>query len=399
VTMPPNDAARGTRFNSLTGMRSLAAVTVAVHHGTAVWPSISLFVVIGKYGYLGVDFFFCLSGFVMQWAWSRGTTGGEFLKRRFARLYPVIVLTLAVSFVAWWWVHSPLAGYVGGRHSIIYNLLVIQAWFFNTPDIRQSWNGVTWSLSCEMFFYACSPILLTWIAMLKARASLVLLAAAFALYSAAQLLTVPHGGLVAQNFFYFFPPGRIPEFIMGALACQILITGPRLRFRSVWVTFAVTVVVPLVIYNHVVAPNPQYLTLISLVVVPGFIMTIMVAAGRDMRRRVRRRNVLASRPMVWLGDVSYSYYMVHALVLGGLAMFLAHLHVATSSIWVGSMWIVIFLLLSLVAAWIVWLVVEHPGQRLLLQLLRKRSRAEQGAPARMWPKREGPSVAKPSLEA
>jgi peptidoglycan/LPS O-acetylase OafA/YrhL len=48
---------RVQRFDSLTGMRALAALAVAIHHGSAFWPTIPVFVVIGRYGYIGVDFF------------------------------------------------------------------------------------------------------------------------------------------------------------------------------------------------------------------------------------------------------------------------------------------------------------------------------------------------------
>ena len=364
---------RNQRFNSLTGMRALAALAVAIHHGTAFWPTIPVFVVIGRYGYIGVDFFFCLSGFVMQWAWSRGTNARDFLTRRFSRLYPVIVVSLAISLLAYKYLGNPLAGYVGPPRSVPYNLLMIQSWFFNESTIRQAWNGVTWSLSCEMFFYACSPFLLTRIMKLSARTCALLIGGLFAAYCAAQLLSDPTVGSSAQNFFYYFPPARIPEFIIGALTCQILIEGYRIRFRSVTVAFVAAVLVPLLIYSQLGAQWQTDYTIVSLVVLPGFTFTIMVAACRDMRKtRVKRAVLLGKERMVWLGDVSYSYYMMHALVLGAVGLALTDLGVVTTSTWLGSVWMVLFLALSLLAAWIIWRLVERPGQRVLLHALRRR---------------------------
>jgi peptidoglycan/LPS O-acetylase OafA/YrhL len=354
-------------------MRALAAVSVAICHSVGTWPHFVVYTVIGRFGYLGVDFFFCLSGFVMQWAWTRGVTGRNFLTRRFSRLYPVIVLGLVASILAWHLFQSPLGGYVGPPRSVLYNLLVIQSWFFNEPTIRQSWDGVTWSLSCEMFFYACSPLLLMWVAKLKPRVCIVGLCGVFASLTVAQLLSSPTNGSTAQDFFYFFPPARLPEFIMGALACQFLINGPRIAIRHVGATFAVTTVVPLVIYCNVVAPTRQYLTITSLVVIPGFIVTICVAASRDMHRdRSSRHPLLGTRQMVWLGDVSYSYYMVHVLVLGGMGLAFYHLRIITTSVFLGSLYLTLFLVVSLLVAWLVWRVCERPGQRMLMRVLRKR---------------------------
>lgn len=361
------------RFDSLTGMRALAAVSVAIHHTIGVFPSVLFFTAIGRWGYLGVDFFFCLSGFVMQWAWSRGTTSRDFLARRFSRIYPLIVVCLAVSLLSWAVLHTPLAGYVGPPRSVLYNLLLIQSWFFSEPTIRQSWDGVTWSLSCEMFFYACSPFILARIARLRARPSCILLCSIFLLFVIAQLAFVPHAGETGQNLLYFFPPARLPEFIMGALACQTLISGYRLSIRNVWLVFGVTAVGPLVAFSNIVPPAHQYLSMTSLVVIPGFILTILVGASRDTRpKRTKRIRLLASRQMVWLGDVSYSYYMVHALVLGGLALALSHFGLTTTSAWIGSIIVVGFLILSLLVAWFAWRVIERPGQRALFKLLRDR---------------------------
>jgi peptidoglycan/LPS O-acetylase OafA/YrhL len=307
---------------------------------------------------------------------TRGVSARLFLARRLSRLYPVIVVSLGASLGSWWLLHSPLGGYVGPPRSVIYNLLGIQSWFFNEPTIRQSWDGVTWSLSCELFFYACSPLLLTWIARLRRNACVLLLCGAFVADAVAQLISHPTTGSLAQNFFYFFPPARLVEFAMGALACQSLIGGLRVPFRSVWITFSVTTIVPLIIYCHLVQSSHQYLTITGLVVTPGFIATIFVTASRDALRRPKSKQLLRTRQMVWLGDVSYSYYMVHVLVLGGLGMVFSNFKVSITSVWLGSLWLVGYLGLALLTAWIVWRFVERPGQKGMLFLLAGLSRKQ-----------------------
>jgi peptidoglycan/LPS O-acetylase OafA/YrhL len=355
------------RFDSLTGMRALAALSVAICHSVNAWPHVGAVTLIGRFGYLGVDFFFCLSGFVMCWTWSGGARGADFLTRRFARLYPTIVLCLGASLLAWWLLHTPLGGYVGPLRSIGDNLLVIQSWFFDSPSTRQSWDGVTWSLSCEFFFYACSPLILPRIVQLKGKTCVALMVFVFSGDALLQILSDPVTGSTAQNVFYFFPPARLFEYVLGALACRLIILGPPIRFRSIWIGFLLTSVAPLILYCRLVPPAHQYLTVTSLVVVPGFIVTIMLAASRDRVFR-RKWNVLRTRQMVWLGDVSFSYYMVHVLVLGVVALIYNHYKIVTTSEWIGSLWLIGYLLITLLIASTVWRLVERPGQRGILLL-------------------------------
>ena len=359
-----------TRFDSLTGMRAFAALAVAIHHAIAFWPEFYIFEIIGKWGYLGVDFFFCLSGFVMQWAWTRGTTARRFLSRRFARIYPLLVVTLFASLTAWWTIQNPLAGYAGPPRSVLFNLLAIQAWFFNDSTIRQSWNGVTWSLACEFFFYACSPFILSRFAKLKPKSCFFLIAALYLGQCIAQAAVVPGGSATVQNFFYFFPVARLPEFLMGALACQMFISGYRTKIRSPLVPFLLLVILPLAVYANVVSPADQFLSVSSLVVLPGFVVTIIVAASRDSSsRHSRRSRFLASRHMVWLGNVSYSYYVFHALVLGAIGFALIDWGFPPKTELMGTLWLVVFLLSSLLVAWLAWRLIERPAQRSIVALI------------------------------
>jgi|GEM_PF-2021003 len=356
-----------SRLHSLTGMRAIAAGLVALHHASAVWPQTTFVVAwVAKFGYLGVSFFFCLSGFVMQLTWHRGGKK-HFFARRFARIYPLAMVGLIVSLIGYAVWGSPLGGYVGGHWSIPANVTLLQSWFSGTPDIRQAWDGVTWSLSCEMFFYACSPFVLPLIERLTARVAMTLVAVLFAGDCMAQLLSIAKIGPIAQTFFYFNPIARLPEFLMGALLCRALLTGFDVRIRWVWLAFGAGAVLPLWIYSAVVVH--QYTSVASLVVIPGFLLTIAVAACRDRHRPRRRRYLLATRPMVSLGDVSYSYYVLHVLVLGGAELLLAHLLVTPSNELQAELITAGFLLAALLAAWIGRMLVELPGQRLLRWLL------------------------------
>lgn len=110
---------RPSRFDSLTGLRGLAAISVVVYHSLPAWPHYELTMQLAKYGYLAVSFFFCLSGFVMQIGWDKPGAGWfPFIVKRLARIYPVAMLCLLISFLSYRYWGSPLAGYVGGKHSL-----------------------------------------------------------------------------------------------------------------------------------------------------------------------------------------------------------------------------------------------------------------------------------------
>ena len=152
---------------ALTGLRGLAAVLVCIHHlvlHIGAPPSLAhgplkAFVL---RGYLMVDLFFVLSGFVMALAYedwfARGfdaETYARFLWRRFARLWPLhaflVLLLLAAQVLdghvsAWW-------------HMVVANLAMVQAW-----GLSETLNVPSWSLSTEWAAYMLFPAF-AWLAL------------------------------------------------------------------------------------------------------------------------------------------------------------------------------------------------------------------------------------------
>ena len=83
------------RFEILDGLRGVAAIVVVVFHIFEAYSPGPAYQII-NHGYLAVDFFFALSGFVIGYAyddrWQRGMTASMFLRRRFVRLHPMVVM-------------------------------------------------------------------------------------------------------------------------------------------------------------------------------------------------------------------------------------------------------------------------------------------------------------------
>jgi peptidoglycan/LPS O-acetylase OafA/YrhL len=145
----------------LTALRFFAAFWVVMYH---YWPNLSAAVppaMIGK-GYLGVEAFFTLSGFILCHVYLQGVGNGrfrygDFLWNRLARVYPLHLVTLAgVGLMA---VAAGLAGIAVDHNMLAWsalpaNLLLVQAWGFAPVS---GWNHPSWSISAEWFAYLSFP--------------------------------------------------------------------------------------------------------------------------------------------------------------------------------------------------------------------------------------------------
>lgn len=148
------------KIDALTGVRGIAALWVVVHHGReklyAMLPGVELFEPIIQYGYMAVDMFFILSGFVISLVylkvdeWS-GKDMKSYVIKRFARIYPVHLFTLLLLVVMV--LGGNLVGMkVGGSydwHELVYAICIVHAFPFSDPD----WNYPSWSISAEFFAY------------------------------------------------------------------------------------------------------------------------------------------------------------------------------------------------------------------------------------------------------
>lgn len=101
-------------------------------------------------GYLGVTFFFVLSGFVLTWSGSTRNGVGAFYRNRFARIWPLQIVTLLVAAVLPY-------GSSDNWGTFAQNVLLAQAW---TYEGAHSFNWVSWSISDEAFFYQLFPLAL-----------------------------------------------------------------------------------------------------------------------------------------------------------------------------------------------------------------------------------------------
>jgi peptidoglycan/LPS O-acetylase OafA/YrhL len=359
---PAASPALGQRLDGLTGMRALAALSVGILHSLPAWTASGKVRSVFQFGYLAVTFFFCLSGFVMLWTWTHGGRR-HFYLRRFARIWPAYMFALTLTLVADVVLHAELAGYSGGGPlSFIMSAGMVQSWASSVPTIAQSWDGVLWSLSVEAFFYLLCPVILPALLRLTRRGCWVALAALIGIDYGLQISLVHSTGPTAE-FFYFNPIARLPQFICGALVCRLILLGWRSPIRSVGLVFLVTVCLPLFVadaFGHL----DLWLTQWELFAFPGFICVIAVGASRDLSRSPGR--ILTTRPMLWMGERSYEFYIMHALVLGLFVYyFFFKLGWRITTPVPGTLLLIAFLACSVVVAALVHKFIERPAQKLI----------------------------------
>ncbi len=202
-------------LHALTGLRFVAAFAVFVHHvgGRFGLPNDEL-----ALGSFAVSFFFVLSGFILTYVYAdRLQYGGlkKFYFTRWARIWPLHLACLLIAILTMGSMPQLIRGEGWGK--LITNALLLQSWVPNTPWVF-SFNGVAWSISTESFFYLMFPLFLIggqkkfWLKYVG-----LLGLTAIVLVSLGSLSTIPE----IQTKFDFYRIGhvnpllRLPEFCTG----------------------------------------------------------------------------------------------------------------------------------------------------------------------------------------
>jgi peptidoglycan/LPS O-acetylase OafA/YrhL len=156
--MSGNSAKAPGHFEVLDGLRGVAALLVLVFHVSEISAGGVAQRNVLPHGALAVDFFFCLSGFVIAHAydkrWARGMTLREFAVRRLIRLHPMVVLATAVGALAYWFdpFGGPDHGVSPARMALTVALALLMLPYPSLPERDEdthSLNGPTWTLFQE----------------------------------------------------------------------------------------------------------------------------------------------------------------------------------------------------------------------------------------------------------
>jgi peptidoglycan/LPS O-acetylase OafA/YrhL len=370
---PSRRPAGPSRLDSLTGLRFFAAGIVFMHHAFELTTGTlreALLAVFG-HGRAGVSFFFVLSGFVLAWSMRPGDRAGSFWRRRFARVWPAY----AVAAVAGYLISRYFDGRSFSLEKLAANLAMVQSWV-PTKDWYFSVNAVGWSLSVEAFFYLTFPLYAAAILRMRFAPAAVLAGGLFAAmvgiaFAFGQSIVLAGGFMLPASsgvwVVYICPAVRILEFLLGIVLVTLLRSGllPRVPPALAWASLAVA--------WAVAGQVPAGFAVVSVTVLP-FCLLILAYAQRDVD--APGSTFWSSPKVVWLGAVSFCFYLVHQLVLRVFAVEAGPEWLAAST-GVRSLKVIgLVLVVSLVAAWLLHECVEKPCER----LLRGRDKARPAAP-------------------
>lgn len=332
-----------TELRQLTGARGLAAWAVVLYHLRRSIDGLPAPVaaVFAK-GYLAVDFFFLLSGFVIWLAW-HDRVGGEtwrFWQKRVARIWPLHLAMLggAVALAllaaargrpdpAFPWAELPL------------HLLLVQQW--GTTSALH-WNDPAWSISAELAAYLLFPLLVRTADWRRwSTPALVAIAAAILL----ALHLVMAAPTLGTDIARFGVVRCLTEFATGTIVAALYLRGGNTR---------IPLVLGLTLLAAAIAGAPE-----TLVVPAAFAALLLALAGHAA-------GPLAARPLYWLGEISYATYLLHFVAWKAVKLLLP---TPLAPLWV----VALYLLAVLIGSHLLYRGLERPAQAWVNGLTPERS--------------------------
>ena len=384
---------REARFYELDILRGVAAMMVVIYHYKHFFfvsdaygfdylhmPLFRALEPIYVYGQFFVELFFSISGYVFFWLYSeaiaaRKTTGTDFFIARFSRLYPLYFATfILVALIQWTFHHLYGADFIyhhNGARNFALNLFMVQQWW---PHPDMSYNGPSWSISVEVFLYAVFFLLCVF---------------RFNAWYWAALMVA--GGLV-YKYAHYDPQNDfvrgIPAFFLGGLVWH---AATWLRGHETWrkrVALGLVIVVPLlwvlayvrcalVLWGQAAIPPPSDALSPVLntetfvyVLVPLSLLMFAVMQGRW---KLPLMSAPGLHRFAWIGDVSYSIYLIHYPLQFVLMLGLAHWPYPVRAQLMGSpLTLLAFLSVATGLAWLSFKAFEMPARRILRGVLTRR---------------------------
>lgn len=350
---PPKD----TRLPALDLLRFAAAIAVTLYHYVTCYPStqdaarttLSAVSTVTRYGYLGVDLFFMISGFVILWS-SVNRNALGFVVSRISRLYPTFWVSLIFTVGCILLLGGAVPSYV--PPSLDLWTLAANATMLPSPLNTPLIEGVYWTLEIEIRFYALIFLLLLLRQMHHVEAWLY----AWLLVSiAALVVNLPW----VIHYAALIPYG--PFFIAGCLFYLVLSKGMTAsRGVALMICAVVCAYTSLSQRSGFIAADP-----LSGVIVPSLILLFF---GLFAVLILRKHNSTASRFSYWAGALTYPLYLIHA-TMGALVYELLRPRLGV------AIALLTITILALTVAWIITVTIDIPARKPLSDLLYRWARA------------------------
>ncbi len=317
------------RLDALDGLRGLAAALVVLYHYVLRYDEIyghadlgfrTDWAVIGKFG---VQLFFIISGFAIYWTLSRARSGADFLTSRFARLYPAYWAAALLTFLAIKLADLPGRD-IGWEHAAA-NILMFQE-YLKIPHI----DGVYWTLTMELTFYVWAFALfkLGHIQRFERYALPLLLLAALV-----KLKLLPWHPFLSKILLLQFGS----YFILGMCLYKLQVQSAGTALTHITLVLA--------LLSPLLGEHQAYFPIVVL------IYLLFFGALRGWFPFLR------SRPLLFLGSISYTLYLVHQYI--GYIL----IREATAAGVPSLLSIVIAATICMALAWVLTVWVERPAQQ------------------------------------
>ncbi|WP_339448480.1 acyltransferase family protein [Pseudomonas sp. EA_5y_Pfl2_R50] len=357
-----------SRYASIDGLRGYLAFGVFVHHSVITWiflrTGVFEFPPSNFYSMLGqgsVALFFMITGFLF---WNRLLTQGRqhdwlaFGISRVFRLYPLYLPLMLIVFVTVFHLQNWELKEPG-----LELFKQILAWLtFDRPDINQYHqtgmliSNVTWTLAYEVFFYLALP--LAGLVFIYRGTWLQVVLCLIGIYVLYQVVGWEHS--LKKHFLASF---------LGGIAAAYWIRRPKLlawsNTRLAGIIALLALVIAFTAYNRAFKTAPLFLLTLFFVI---------VASGNNLF------GLLKPRSIRWLGEISYSTYLLHGFILWLMVQRLPLLlQLDATQAWVYLPLVAVCTCLLILISSLTFLYIEMPGMaagKKLLERLRQRQKGE-----------------------
>ena len=330
------------------GLRAFAILAVLIFHIDATkLPG----------GYIGVDIFFVISGFLITGhiyrdLVARSFSFAQFYRRRIRRLFPALFVTLIATAIGVYFIYLPQDARVFGEALISTSIYASNIYFYTQSDYfdaKLHTNPLlhTWSLSVEEQFYILFPVVLFFVYK-YASARLALILAAIGILSFAASESVLR---LDQSAAFFMMPTRLGQFMAGAIIALAPATTLSRKIREGLSWTGLGMLGASVIFISGKMPFPGFIALIPTI---GAAMVIYAGKPQDL---IASR-LLSLWPAQFFGKISYSLYLWHWPIILFYKYHFASEIRGVEKITVG--------IVCIVAGYLSYILVEKPGLKISL---------------------------------
>lgn len=305
------------RVKQIDVLRGIAALSVTFFHiigSSGLSKHIALY---GKYGYLGVEVFFVISGFILPYSLLKTdysvSNFPKFMFKRIIRIYPAYIIVIVLAIVM---------AFVTGRELVSFSTAGRDLLFISSFLGYPSASAVFWTLSIEFQFYILIGLLYKYISNSNLNSLIII----FAIVIVSLFLN--NSALILHWF---------PFFALGILIFNRKFT--KIPLVVFWASFVV-LITSIIFINGL----PE-----ALAGCFAFLFILFV--------KIEKKTKL-NRLMLWLGSISYSMYLVHWELGRAAVNFARHISIIGNS---EIIKVVIGILFSILTAWILYMFIEKPS--------------------------------------